>query len=441
MDISVIGLGRLGCPWAAVLASKGHRVIGVDTSAAVVGAVNDGRSPVLETGLRDLIAANRARLSATQDARAAALQTDVSFIIVGTPSNPAGAFSLAQIESVIDALAPVIGEKKSYHLVVLTSTVMAGDTGGRIRSLLESRSGKQCGRDFGLCYSPEFVALGSVIQDMLHPDMVLIGESDKRAGDLLESIYRTTCENSPVFARMNFVNAEITKLAVNTFVTTKMSYANMLARVCERLDGADVDVVTTALAADSRIGHKYFKGAVSYGGPCFPRDNVAFAVLASRLGTSALLAQATHDFNRQQVGVISEIVRSKLPAKGCVGILGLSYKPGTDVHEASFGMALTNELTAAGVDVVVYDPAALASARHVLPQSVQCATSRAECTGRADVLVIATPWPEFRDLQASELKSGSELPTIIDCWRILDLARFATKATVIVCGVGPEALR
>ena len=144
--------------------------------------------------------------------------------------------------------------------------------------------GARSGACSGLCYNPEFIALGSVVSDMLRPDLLLIGESDTTAGDILERLYDVTCENRPAVQRMNFVNAELTKLAINTFVTTKISYANMLADICERLVGADVDVVTRAVGSDSRIGARYMKGAIGYGGPCFPRDNVALSALARSLG-------------------------------------------------------------------------------------------------------------------------------------------------------------
>src|SRR5262249_2828965 len=156
-----------------------------------------------------------------------------------------------------------------------TSTVMPGSTGGEIQAELERASGRKIGPDLGLAYNPEFIALGTVVRDMLRPDFILIGESDKQTGDLLEAIYERSCDNDPAIRRMSFVNAELTKISVNTYVTTKISYANMLAEMCDRLPGADVDVVSAAVGSDSRIGSKYIKGAIGYGGPCFPRDNKA----------------------------------------------------------------------------------------------------------------------------------------------------------------------
>ena len=199
---------------------------------------------------------------------------------------------------------------------------------------------------------------------------------------------------------MNYVNAELTKLSVNTFVTTKISYANMLAQICETLPGADADVVTAALGCDTRIGPKYLKGALGYGGPCFPRDNVAFSALARDNGVPALLAEATDELNRRQVPRMAELVLSHLPEGGTVGVLGLSYKPHTEVIEESQGVAIAKALLAAGARVVVYDPAAMDNAQRVLTGDVIFAASAAECARQADVLAITTPWPEFQESPA-----------------------------------------
>ncbi len=279
-NISVVGLGKLGAPLAAVLAYKGYSVIGVDTNDQYVQLVNQGKAPVVETGLSELIQQSHSRLLATTDYQEAITQTEITFIIVPTPSTPEGGFSLKYVLTAIEQIGKALREKTTFHLVVLTSTVMPGATLNEVQPALEKFSGKRCGQDFGLCYNPEFIALGSVVRDMLNPDFILMGESDGRSGDLLTKLYQQVCDNQPKIARMNFVNAELTKLAVNTFVTTKISYANMLSQVCEHLPGSNVDTVTAALGLDSRIGSKYLKGGLGYGGPCFPRDNLAFVHLS-----------------------------------------------------------------------------------------------------------------------------------------------------------------
>jgi UDPglucose 6-dehydrogenase len=414
----VIGLGKLGSPLAACLAAKGLTVVGVDSDPRKIEAINQGKAPVNEPGLGEMIGQAQGRLTATSDIQQAVAQTDITFIVVSTPSDPAGGFSLRYVEPVCQAIARTLAKKADYHLVCLTSTVMPGTTGGPVREMLEKASGKRVGADFGLCYSPEFIALGSVIRDFLNPDMLLIGESDTRAGDTLASLYAQVCQNKPAVARMAFVNAEVTKLAVNTYVTTKISYANMLARICERLPGANVDVITSALGLDTRIGPKYLKGAVSYGGPCFPRDNLALAQLAQQLGVPPDLAQTVDRFNRSQILWLADLVQHR--TEKTAGILGLTYKAGTDVVEQAAGFLLAKELASRGVQVVAFDPAYGKNSPPVSHENLRFAKNAAECIESSDVVVLATSWPEFDSIPRQQWLSSNHRPrTIIDCWRTL----------------------
>jgi UDPglucose 6-dehydrogenase len=435
MNLSIIGLGKLGSPMAAVMAHKGHNVIGVDLNPTFVQALLEGRPPVNETGLEEMIRAIHKRLTATLDYTEAILGSDVTFIIVPTPSGPDGKFSTKYVLAAAEKIGEALKKKKGWHLVSLCSTVMPGSTGGELLPALEAYSGKKCGVDFGLCYNPEFIALGSVIHDMLHPDMILIGESDERSGALLEEFYSGVCESGPRIQRMNFVNAELTKISVNTYVTTKISYANMLAEICETIPGADVDTVTAAIGCDSRIGRKYLKGALGYGGPCFPRDNVAFSALARSNGAPALLAEATDQLNKRQVERLAALVSSRLAGDGTVGILGLSYKPNTEVVEESQGVALAKKLLESGARVSVFDPAAMENAKPLLP-SAHFAASARECARASDVLVIMTPWDDFRSLAAADLKRGVAL---IDCWRLFAAHPPETASEYIALGCGPRS--
>jgi UDPglucose 6-dehydrogenase len=435
MKISVIGLGKLGAPLAAVLASKGFDVIGVDLNKAAVDALNAGKAPVDEPRLEELIDAHRARLTATTDVAEAITATTVTFVIVPTPSDPSGRFNNAAVLGAMKSIGLALRRKDAYHLVVITSTVMPGSTGGEIQQALELHSGRRVGAQLGLCYNPEFIALGSVVRDMLRPDMILIGESDRTAGDLLASIYEKSCDNTPTVRRMNFVNAELTKISVNTFVTTKISYANMLADICDRLPGADVDVVTQAVGTDSRIGTKYLKGAIGYGGPCFPRDNVAFAALARAIGARAELAEATDTMNRYQLERVLGAVDARLTEAGTVGVLGLSYKPDTAVVEESQGLALVQRLLDQGRRVIAYDPLAMAAAQQALRRPLDVAASAAECVQRSSLVVVMTPWPEFGRISPEAYRRTGPRLTVIDCWRMTPEA-VAGLADIVYLGQG-----
>jgi UDPglucose 6-dehydrogenase len=418
MKAAVVGLGKLGAPLAAVLASKGNEVLGIDVNPEAVRLLNDGRAPVEEPGLQALVSASRDTLSATTEL-AAAGRADLTILLVPTPSDDRGGFSNEHVLAAVDEVGRGLAGRDDYHVMVVASTVMPGSCDAEIRPALESASGRRVGETLGLCYSPEFIALGSVIRDMLEPDMVLIGESDARAGDVLEQLHAGVCENDPPFRRMGLVNAELTKIAVNTYVTMKISYANALADMCERLAGADVDVVTSALGLDTRIGSKYLRGGLAYGGPCFPRDNKAFGVLARGLGAEPLLAEATDAVNVAQTDRLARVVQSRLEPGNVVGVLGLAYKPDTAVVEESPGVALALQLANAGYDVRLYDPVATEAGLRALGGAGRGCASAAELLEQSDVTVIATPWPEFVELPIDALEREGRRAVVIDCWRLL----------------------
>jgi UDPglucose 6-dehydrogenase len=227
--------------------------------------------------------------------------------------------------------------------------------------------------------------------------------------------------------------SELAKLAVNSFVTTKISYANMLAEVCEHIPGCDVDVVTRAIGLDSRIGAKYLNGRVGYGGPCFPRDNLAFSAMAHRRGVTATLAEATDSLNRRQVNRLRDRILPLVPSGGRVGVLGLSYKPQTSVVEESQGLEIARVLVGAGIPVIVYDPVAIREASAVLGDTVAYATSMEECLQKSNVIVIATPWDEFGRLQPAQLAHNPRR-VVFDCWRLLDAAAVLDFADYVTVG-------
>ena len=269
-NVSVIGGGKLGASMVAGMASRGFHGICIDKNPDVVDLLNAGRAPVFETGLEDMVSENADRISATLDFDEAISNLEVSFVIVPTPSEDSGAFSTAYAEEAFAKIGSALKKKNGYHVVVLTSTVLPGATRATLLPILEKSSGKKCGPDFGLCYSPEFIALGTVLRDCLNPDFYLVGQFDEKSGDFLEEINAAVALNGAKSLRMTIENAELAKIAINGFVTLKISYANMLGEICERLPGGDIDAVSDALGMDKRIGRAYLTGGFGFGGPCFP---------------------------------------------------------------------------------------------------------------------------------------------------------------------------
>ncbi len=436
MRVAVIGLGKLGAPLAAVLASVGHEVVGVDLDPRAVAALAGGRAPVGEPGLQALLDAHGHRLRATMDFTAAIGASDISFVIVPTPSEADGTFSNRLVIDAVHRIGRALRGSGSYHVVNIAATVMPGATGGAIRAALEAASGMRVGPEVGLTYNPEFIALGSVVRDLRNPDMVLIGEGDARAGDVLAAVYARLVPPGTPVQRMNWVCAELTKIAVNTFVTTKISYANMIAEMCEHLPGADAEVVTRALGRDSRIGAKYLRGALGYGGPCFPRDNVALAALARGLGVRADVAEATDAVNRRQAGRVAALVARLAPRPATVAVLGLAYKPDTPVVEESQGVLIARALAGLGHRVLVADPLALDGAMAVLGGAAVPACDAAAAVAEAEMVVVATPDRQFAALPVACFAANGGGKVVLDCWRILPAA-VADVADVVHLGRGP----
>ena len=433
--LSVIGLGKLGICTASCLASKGFCVTGVDVNKDFIDLVNNGKAPVSEPGLQETMDLAEGRLTATEDYGMAMRESDITFLIVPTPSRPDGHFSDKYLLFALEKLSQAFKKlKKENHLFVITSTVSPGTTESVLIPRIESVSGKRVNKDFGVCYNPEFIALGSVIRDFLNPDMVLIGESNSSSGDKLETIYRKTCDNKPYVARMSPISAEIAKISLNSYITMKISFANTLSSICQNVPGADVDAISRALGADKRISPYYLKGGLSYGGPCFPRDNRAFAAFAENYGVDALLAKGTDRVNDQQMkNLLKQVLECTAHLKRrTVAVLGLSYKPKTPVIEESAAIKLVEELLRHQLSVMVYDPLATDNARSHFGDKVSYGSSTKECFSYASTCILTSQEDEFKLIDESYIVND---PTVIlDCWRILNPNSLSRRVKYVAVG-------
>ena len=369
-----------------------------------------------ETGLGELIAANRERIRATMSSEEAIENSDISFVIVPTPSDERGAFSIKYAAHAFRAIGKALAKKDGYHMIALTSTVLPGSTRYGLLPVLEAESGKKCGPDFGLCYSPEFIALGTVIRDFLNPDFYLVGQFDDRSGETLEAVNRRVCLKDPVVRRMSIENAEIAKIAINSYVTLKISFANTIADLCERVPGGDVDVVSDALGSDSRIGRKYLTGGMGFAGPCFPRDNIALSFIGSHLGANCGLLETNDTYNHSLSDRFVEKLKRIVGVANTVAVLGLAYKPLSHIVENSPGVYLARAMADAGYRVIGYDPLANESARVPLQYHALIAESLDQCLQDADVVLVTTQGRCVSELDGGKLPPGPESG---DCNRFL----------------------
>lgn len=416
--ISIVGLGKLGATTLCVLASKGFHVIGVDVNEGTVHKINNAISPIYEPGVQELLNENSERITASLDYEEI-LRTDMTVIIVPTPSTKKGNFSNKYVEEAIKQIGKVISKKKEYHNVVVTSTVLPGSMEKDIKPLLEKHSGKKVGENLGLCYNPDFIAIGSIIHDMTYPDMILIGESDKKAGDMLELMHdRIVVGKGSISSkvhRMSLYNAELAKISLNAYVTMKITFANTIAEICEKMPTGNANHVLSAIGDDARIGNKYLKKGLSYGGPCFPRDNKAFSYAADKYHTQSLLSVATDLVNEYEiyrmVDYISDLL-SKMKTKD-LSVLGLTYKTDSNLTEESASLKIVQKLIDLGINVKVYDPS------FPKVKGIKLSKTIEECLMDTKVCFISTPWDEFKNMKENQFTEPMmENPIIVDAWGI-----------------------
>jgi UDPglucose 6-dehydrogenase len=402
--ISVCGLGKLGACMAATFAAKGFEVVGLDIDPRKVAKIHAGIAPVDEPHLQEYIQKGQARLSATADPSAVA-DTDVTFFITPSPSLPDGSFSNEFLEKAMRAVARALRSAgKKGHLFVCSSTTTPGSCESVLIPAIEEELGGKCGTDFGFCYNPEFIALGNVINGLLEPDMVLIGESSDAYGAALESLYRSYNQNAPAIARMSLPSAELTKISVNSYVTMKISFTNQLRMIAERFAGADVRAILDALGSDSRIGKKYLRPGLAFGGPCFPRDNRLLAYVARSRGIEAPLAEATDYVNRLSNDDLYANVTKRVPKGATVLVLGLSYKPDTHITEEAPGLILAQALAKSGYAVLVHDFAANPDNNPKELAGLDYVRDLAGLKARDDIALAAVccPWPGYEGIALSE---------------------------------------
>ena len=431
-NISVIGLGKLGACMAAVYASKGFNVIGVDLNQNYVNAINNKEAPVNEIGLDELIKKNSSRLKATTDYEEAILGTEKTAIIVPTPTDETGGFSCGYVIASCKEIGKALAKKKDYHLVVVVSTMLPGDSKEKIIPILEEYSGKKCGPDFGYCYSPEFVAIGSVIRDLSNPDVYLIGQFDEKSGKLLKDFYYKIRDNEAEAEIMNIPSAELAKISLNSYVTMKITFANALAEIADLIPGADSTKILKMLGRDKRIGSYYLKSGLGFGGPCFPRDNVAFSAMAKRYGGIAPIAEIVHEYNEKMAGRISDLVKKNLSQNKAIGFLGLSYKPGTPVVEESHIMKIVKSLCGDNCKIFVYEPAGYEHAKKELLNKVVYCQNIEECLENSDIYFLGNMEKEFEQLE--NFVRGKN-KTIIDPWGIFKDSKFEDSVNYISIGL------
>lgn len=341
--LAVIGCGKLGAPLVACLAQAGHSVLGIDTNFNLIQNLKANKITWNEPNLVEYLEKYKSQITFDSTYCEAFNEVTTSFIIVPTPSSNSGEYSIDFVLAAVKSIGKKLSQLNfESHTIVIVSTVMPGDTEGRIANALSESVGENSEK-VSICYSPEFIALGSVIKNLQNPDSILIGQPNEKTGSELEELLLSMVVNKPKVLRMSTTEAEIAKIAVNSYVTTKISFSNQISEICERVPGTSAENVLSALGADSRIGISYLRQGTSFGGPCFPRDNRAFAKFAENIGINLEIAHATDKINDRQQSRLIKILNKLRPSARNILIVGMSYKKDTDVYEESPALKFINE--------------------------------------------------------------------------------------------------
>jgi UDPglucose 6-dehydrogenase len=414
VKICVIGAGYVGLVTAACFADLGNEVVCIDNNKAKIDGLKKGIMPIFEPGLEEMILrnANNKRLAFGTDIKAAAKKSTVIFIAVGTPPKPSGEPDLSAIENVTRQIASVLDS--SYKIIVEKSTVPV-ETGEWVKYTLSINSAKKA--NFDVASNPEFLREGSAISDFMHPDRIVLGVESKKAKDVLLELFKPF--KAPIIIT-DIKSSEIIKHASNSFLATKISFINAIARVCDS-SGADVIKVAEGMGLDKRIGKAFLNAGAGWGGFCFPKDMLAFIHISEKLGYDFKLLKEAFSINEEQKRFVVEKIRQVLgKLKGnTIAVLGLAFKPNTDDIRLAVAVDIIKLLKKEGARIRAYDPKAAKKAAEELDGVVFCKDAYDAAKG-SDALVVLTEWPEFTDLDLGRLKRLLRLPIIVDARNIYD---------------------
>lgn len=423
MRMTVIGTGYLGATHAACMAELGHEVLGIDVDQAKIDALKDGKVPFYEPGLPEVLERNieSGRLGFTTDYEEAAAFANVHFIGVGTPQQRGSyAADTTYVEAAIDSLVPHL---EGEHLILGKSTVPVGTARAlqERADALAAQAGK--GASVEIAWNPEFLREGYAVKDTIEPDRIVLGTrgEDSRAEEIAREVYATPLSKDTPFIVTDLQTAELVKVSANAFLATKISFINAVSEVCE-IVGADVTQLADAIGHDDRIGRKFLGAGLGFGGGCLPKDIRAFMARAGEVGADQALTflrevDAINMRRRQRVIDLSREVLGSLIGRR-ITVLGAAFKPNSDDVRDSPALAVAGQLNLAGAAVRVYDPQGMDNARKVFP-TLDYASSLDDALTNAELVILATEWDEFKQLDPDHAGELVAKKTLIDARNVL----------------------
>lgn len=413
MQLCIIGTGYVGLITGACLSEMGNYVICVDNDEEKLKKLKNGITPLYEPGLEELILSNVAegRLEFTNDLNYAVKKSIACFIAVGTPSGDDGSCDLSFVLSVANDIGKAMSECNEYKIIVDKSTVPVGT-----HKLVEEEIKKNYKGEFDVVSNPEFLKQGAAVDDFLKPDRVVIGSESEKAIDIMREIYNPFTRTGNPIIIMDIKSAEMTKYAANAFLATKISFANEMANISEKV-GANADLVRIGMSSDKRIGNQFLFHGLGYGGSCFPKDVQALIKTASDFGIDSDLLKATHKVNvNQRKNFVNKIlkhynndIKNKIFA-----VWGLAFKPRTNDMRESPAITIINMLLDKGAKIKAYDPKAMETAKIIFGDKIVYSSNSYEALENADALILITEWNEFKRPSFDKIKSKLKEPIIFD---------------------------
>lgn len=420
IKITMIGMGYVGLVTGAAFAKHGFDTTCTTTTPEKAENLNQGISPFYEPGLDELVkeGVESGLFHGSTDNIQCVKESDITFICVGTPSLPDGSIDLGNVENVASDIGTALSEMDRYHVVVSKSTITPSTTDSVILPILEEKSGKKVGLDFGLCMNPEFLREGAALQDSLHPDRIVVGGWDQKSIDTVMKVYKGF--DCPKF-ETDLRTAEMVKYGANCLLATKITFANEMANICEFFN-VDVYEVMKGVGMDFRINPSFLNAGAGFGGSCFPKDVNAITAKAKSLGYSPRILDAVLEVNETQPLRVVELAKKK--ANGVsdkrIALLGLSFKPDTDDVRYTRALPIAEALLDSGAEVVAYDPKAIDNFKKLTDKPITYVSTAEEALKDADICIIQSDWQEFRSLTAKDFKELMKTPLIIDGRRSFD---------------------
>ncbi len=410
MKICIVGTGYVGLVTGVCLAEMGNDVICVDNDKAKLENLKNGIIPIYEPGLADIMPLNISedRLTFSDDLAAAVKESLVCFIAVGTPEDEQGRANLTYVFDVAKSIAENMNE---YKVIVNKSTVPVG-TASKVYDIVKSNTK----HDFDIVSNPEFLKQGDAVNDFLRPDRVVVGVDTDKAKAIMQDIYAPFLRNGNPIIIMDTKSAEMTKYAANSFLATKISFANEIANICERV-GADADMVRVGMCSDKRIGSQFLYAGLGYGGSCFPKDVKALVNVAKDVDYEARLLQATDDVNEKQrllfIDKILNYYGNNISGKK-FAIWGLAFKPKTNDMRCAPAITIINKLLECGAEIQAFDPKAADTAKSIFGDKIKYTKNAYEALDGVEALLLLTEWHEFRRPNFDRMKSLMKTSIIFD---------------------------